>query len=138
MQTFLPYADFERSLACLDRARLGKQRVETFQIISTIENNKKAWSNHPAVLMWHNCIPALKHYYNLSLEAWADRGYKNIKLTPITIEDTIVYPEWFGLEAFHLSHQSNLIRKNAEYYRPIFGEDVSDALPYYWPTQQVV
>ena len=33
MQTFLPYADFERSLRALDPKRLGKQRVECIQVL---------------------------------------------------------------------------------------------------------
>ena len=36
MQTFLPYADLTESLRVLDNKRLGKQRVETYQIISAI------------------------------------------------------------------------------------------------------
>jgi len=38
MQTFLPYPDFARSAAVLDRQRLGKQRLEarwTFSTFST-------------------------------------------------------------------------------------------------------
>jgi hypothetical protein len=31
VQTFLPYADFERSARVLNPQRLGKQRVETIQ-----------------------------------------------------------------------------------------------------------
>lgn len=33
MQTFLPYADFERSARTLDLKRLGKQRVECIQVV---------------------------------------------------------------------------------------------------------
>ncbi|MDQ1681515.1 MAG: hypothetical protein QOH99_56, partial [Frankiaceae bacterium] len=33
MQTFLPYADFGASARVLDDRRLGKQRVETLQIL---------------------------------------------------------------------------------------------------------
>ncbi len=36
MQTFLPYSDFRKSLESLDNKRLGKQRVEAYQIISAI------------------------------------------------------------------------------------------------------
>ena len=36
MQTFLPYTDFRKSLESLDNKRLGKQRVEAYQIISAI------------------------------------------------------------------------------------------------------
>jgi hypothetical protein len=33
VQTFLPYADFAESARVLDRARLGKQRVEALQVL---------------------------------------------------------------------------------------------------------
>ena len=33
MQTFLPYENFAASAAVLDNKRLGKQRVETLQVI---------------------------------------------------------------------------------------------------------
>ena len=31
MQTFLPYSNFKKSAKCLDRQRLGKQRVEALK-----------------------------------------------------------------------------------------------------------
>jgi len=36
MQTFLPYSDFEKSANCLDDRRLGKQRVEGYQILKSL------------------------------------------------------------------------------------------------------
>lgn len=56
MQTFLPYPDFELSARFLDRQRLGKQRVEAWQILNVLEELKipgrtPAWRNHPAVRM---------------------------------------------------------------------------------------
>jgi hypothetical protein len=36
MQTFLPFSDFEKSARCLDNKRLGKQRVEGFQILKSL------------------------------------------------------------------------------------------------------
>lgn len=49
MQTFLPYSDFARSAASLDMMRLGKQRVETFQVLQKLLNERlitgvKAWT----------------------------------------------------------------------------------------------
>lgn len=41
------------------------------------------------------------------------------------------YPPWLTDE-FCLSHRSNLIRKNPDYYRPLWP-DVPDNLPYIWP-----
>jgi hypothetical protein len=37
MQTFLPYPDFKKSIKALDYRRLGKQRVEAYQIIRTLK-----------------------------------------------------------------------------------------------------
>ncbi len=36
MITFLPYPNFFDSAACLDRARLGKQRIEAYQILKDL------------------------------------------------------------------------------------------------------
>lgn len=52
MQTFLPYADFARSAQVLDRARLGKQRVETKQIMLALTTEYYGWKYHPVTLMW--------------------------------------------------------------------------------------
>ncbi|MBW3647891.1 MAG: hypothetical protein KY440_08970, partial [Actinobacteria bacterium] len=44
---------------------------------------------------------------------------------------------WFGLEALHLSHRSALLRKDPDWYGPLFaslGEpDLPADLPYLWP-----
>ena len=44
MQTFLPYADFERTAAVLDVRRLGKQRVEVLQICNALHKERGAGS----------------------------------------------------------------------------------------------
>lgn len=49
MQTFLPYPDFAQSAASLDMMRLGKQRVETFQVLQKLVGERlvtgvKAWT----------------------------------------------------------------------------------------------
>jgi hypothetical protein len=133
MQTFLPYPDFEKSLAALDYRRLGKQRVEAMQLIRSIDgtSQSKGWSNHPAKHMWKNNLLALKHYHNLAITEWKRRGYNN-NMVLYDIDGDIEYPRWFGNEAFHAAHRSNLLRKNKEYYKQ-FGWDESDDLPYIWP-----
>ena len=63
MQTFLPVADFaRRAPGCWTRPRLGKQRVETLQILRAIELPDYGWANHPAVTMWRGRTPALVAY----------------------------------------------------------------------------
>ena len=64
MQTFLPYPDFNKSIQALEYRRLGKQRVEAYQILRTIKTGG-GWSHHPTVKMWRGHINALKLYHNL-------------------------------------------------------------------------
>lgn len=133
MQTFLPYPDFRTSLATLDKRRLGKQRVEAYQIIKAIHDPNYGWQNHPAVKMWRNYPLALTAYYNISLEEFAVKGGHNIKLSPFEFDkDAIILPHWLGNEDFHASHRSNLLRKDSRYYGQ-FRWLESDSLPYVWP-----
>jgi hypothetical protein len=138
MQTFLPYPDFKKSLESLDNKRLGKQRVETYQLIAGLEGRLtltgKAYSksriNHPISQMFRNNIPALKQYLNDSIDVWVARG-KNNTMKKEVITEEIVMPVWFGDETFHKSHRANLLRKDAIYYGAHGWTDNSE-LPYRW------
>ena len=50
MQTFLPFADFAASAAVLDDRRLGKQRVETLQVLRALVEEP---SSHQDVARLH-------------------------------------------------------------------------------------
>jgi len=50
----------------------------------------------------------------------------------MTWEKFSVMPRWLGRADFHLSHKSNLVRKDEGYYGRIFG-DIPNNLPYIWP-----
>ena len=133
MQTFLPYPNFEKSLKILDSRRLGKQRVEAFQILNIILNRTKTkgWKNHPTIKMWKNNPNALKLYLNIAITEWISRGYKN-NMELEKIRGKIVFPSWIGDKKFHASHRSNLLRKKKKYYSQ-FGWKESPNLPYIWP-----
>lgn len=68
MQTFLPYADFEKTAKCLDYKRLGKQRVEAWQIYLTLE--KGEYSICPKCkgqgTLWQQ-TPFNGHYSNVNM-----------------------------------------------------------------------
>jgi len=135
MQTFLPYASLLDSLNCLDYKRLGKQRVESFQILKCLLIEESRWKNHPAVKMWKGYESFLNIYYMLSINLWVNRGYNNTMnpyyfLSYLSNENII--PEWFGNEDFHNSHKSNLLRKLPEYYSK-FNWNVPNNLEYVWP-----
>ena len=133
MQTFLPYKDFTASAQALDDKRLGKQRVEAFQIQGVLAGLTKGWKHHPAVLMWEGYEDALALYGQAICLEWKRRGFEdNLYQNFIVGNQEVVYPSWLGNEDFHISHQSNLIRKNPEHYQLQFPT-VSSDLPYVWP-----
>ena len=114
MQTFLPHESFEKSAQVLDWRRLGKQRVEGMQIINAITGKTrkdgkpyKGWINHPCSVMWKDYVPALKHYTNVIIQEWINRGYNN----NMEFYDTgkIIMPDWIGNEKFHSSHPLELV-----------------------------
>lgn len=137
MQTFLPFADFDKSAKVLDRARLGKQRVETLQILKALHIGS-GWSSHPATKMWVGYESALIEYGIAICKEWRARGYKDTCLEKIQayhehfrIQGRCI-PHWLGGKDFHLSHRSNLLRKDYEYYSKHFPNEPSN-LPYIWP-----
>ena len=135
MQTFVPYPDLRASCAVLDDRRLGKQRVETFQILRALTWPSYAWKSHPAVTMWRGFVPALVAYGLESCREWTRRGYADSVATQLLSwgpGSAAELPPWFGVEAVHLSHRSALVRKDPAVYRPLFP-DVPDDLPYFWP-----
>lgn len=133
MQTFLPYADFAKSASVLDMRRLCKQRVETMQVLNILldRTETKGWRNHPVTLMWSGYESALQQYQNAVLSEWIARGYRN-NIPFEKIDSSVVLPPWVGLDDFHISHQSNLLRKDFGYYSQFFP-GVPDDLPYIWP-----
>lgn len=140
MQTFLPYSDVNKSLKVLDDKRLGKQRVETFQIINAITGRPKldgtpykGWLNHPCSIMWRNYVPLLKMYFNTCIDEWISRGFKN-NMTKEVVDQNVIYPNWWGNPKFHDSHKSNLLKKDFNFYSR-YEWNVDPTNPYLWMDQ---
>ncbi|SDQ11611.1 MSMEG_6728 family protein [Microbacterium sp. cf332] len=141
MQTFLPYPSFAESAAVLDQPRLGKQRVEALQLLRANTVPGYGWRNHPAAKMWRGFLPALTAYGLAMTDVWVAAGHADSVRAQIlefapevdgVEQHRLELPPWLGEEAFHLSHRSNLVRKDPTFYRERFG-DVPDDLPYVWP-----
>jgi hypothetical protein len=149
VQTFLPYADFARTAQVLDVRRLGKQRVETVQVLRALTVPGYGWRHHPAAAMWAGYEEGLVRYGLDICEVWCAAGKADTCAgtlvtdltdttglsTPRSQRDLAAareLPPWLGDEDFHRSHQSALLRKDAAHYRPHFP-DVPDDLPYVWP-----
>lgn len=136
MQTFLPYPSFAESAHCLDRQRLGKQRVEALQLLRALRGDTRGWANHPAARMWRGHESALAFYGIIVCLEWRARGYRDTtleKIVALTPFAKPVYPPWIGDEAFHRAHRSNLLRKAPKHYGGLPGFDVPADLPYVWP-----
>ena len=144
MQTFLPYRDFTRTARVLDDKRLGKQRVETLQILRALTWETYGWKNHPAVRMWRGYVPGLVCYGVRITQEWLRRGRADTVLdqlvefvagevpTQAALQAEGALPAWLGNRRFHRAHQSNLLRKDPDHYRAFFPT-VPDDLPYVWP-----
>jgi len=144
MNTFLPYPDFQKSAQCLDYKRLGKQRVEAWQIYLALTNKNYGWKNHPIVKMWKGYELALLYYGYCICVEWIKRGYKDNLLQRFEkefykdtneLEDIEIYmvnmPSWLGNKKFHSAMRSNLLRKDKKYYSK-FGWKEKNNLSYYW------
>ena len=129
MQTFLPFPDFVESVSVLDTARLGKQRVETLQILRALTLPEYGWRNHPAVTMWRGRVPALVLYGLASVAQWRMRSFPDttadqiaefapevVGLNQADLADGGRLPSWVGDERLHRSHQSKLLAKDPAHY----------------------
>lgn len=151
MQTFVPYPDLARTAAVLDSPRLGKQRVETLQIVRALTWPTYGWKHHPATLMWAGHEAALGLYSVVICQEWISRGFADTCDTKVRIDladagffdlpatqEEAAMPEWWGDDAVHRSHRSALVRKDPEFYRKRFEPGLPDDLEYVWPVRKPV
>lgn len=152
MQTFLPYADFALSVAVLDNRRLGKQRIEAWQLLMALlklgkdlqpELKPHGYRNHPATLQWRGHEYHLWRYLVLTCDEWAFRGFSNLVMAQNlrSLEESRIMlryrnqplPPWLGMRRYHLSHRSSLLRKQPDFYRKRWPK-LPSTIPYYWPS----
>ncbi|MBF8185799.1 MSMEG_6728 family protein [Nonomuraea sp. K274] len=157
MQTFLPFPDFAATAAVLDPLRLGKQRIESLQVLRALTIPGYGWRHHPVVKMWAGYEEALVRYGLEVCDRWRAMGRPDTcartmttelarhratpKATPKATPEVRrqkelaaagELPPWLGDEALHRSHRSALLRKDPGFYRPVFGDEPDD-LDYVWP-----
>ena len=150
MQTFLPHPSFADSARALDGPRLGKQRVETLQVLRALVVPTYGWQRHPAVGMWRGRVPALTAYGLAIADEWIARGHADavrgqlLEFAPEVdgqpqqaLAAAGLLPPWLGDAALHESHRSRLIQKAPEVYRPLFPGTPED-LEYVWPAPEEV
>lgn len=144
------YNRYHDEIALTDVDPFDFFRQESVPIKHLVPNSKEKWrvedlesspwKKHPAILMWRGYESALMRYQEAICDEWINRGYKD---TCQAVTSYLYFhceprcylgmPEWFGEEEFHLSHQSNLLRKHPKYYSQFF-HNVPDDLSYVWPS----
>ncbi|MGC4940044.1 MSMEG_6728 family protein [Kribbella sp. DT2] len=149
MQSYLPYADFRATARVLDARRLGRQRVDTIQLLHGLTVTDHNLRHHPAVTMWAGYEEALVRYGVEICAAWTAPGRADTSELTLRTElrtgcgihrvrtqrqlaDAGELPPWLGDEDFHRSQRSALLQKNPAYYGRFF-DDPAD-LPVIWPT----
>jgi len=132
VNTFVPFTDVRACAQTLDRLRLGKQRVEAYQLWRALKGLTKGWVNHPAAKMWagHTCFLAM--YCNAMIDEWVARGYNNtMARLPHCAHPKP--PWWWGWDPVHMSHRASLNRKMPGWYTFDVGDYVHYG--YVWPTK---
>ena len=79
MQTFMQHQSYKLVAQELDDKRLGKQRVEAYQIVKALRGDyadSGAWENHPATVMWRGYEHQLGWYGFYICEEWIKRVTK--------------------------------------------------------------
>lgn len=134
MQTFLPFADFRKSAAVLDVRRLGKQRVETLQILNALHGMTAGWVNHPATRMWRGYTQALVLYGVAVCDHWVSLGYNDTcrdKILAYQTSEPVMMPLWMGGK-IHRTHRAALLFKNFDFYVRYNWKE-SPKYEYFWP-----
>lgn len=152
MQTFLPAEDFQEAVRLLDPKRLGKQRVESLQVMGSLtglrwskereqveEAAGKGWSNHPVVRMWRGHERALLEYQRATCAHWTSLGFQDTCLEKTealfaasSLSRELVLPPWLT-PAFCASHRAALLWKDGGFYSR-WGWTEEPAYDYLWPS----
>ncbi len=131
------------SASVLDRMRLGKQRVEGYQLLLCLTGEGcTGWRNHPAAKMWDGYEFYLAMYTQTMCLEWTRRGYADTILDKVAAmqdryakflsRNNYAFPKHLFTTAFRDSHRSALLRKDFNHYAQ-YGWNVPAYLPYEWP-----
>ena len=132
VNTFVPCDDVEKCARELDWRRLGKQRVEAYQIWRALKGYTRGWRNHPAARAWEGHECALAMYCNAMIREWINRGYRNT-MEFLPHGESPEFPWWWGWMPVHMSHRAALNRKLSSYYKYEVGEYADWG--YVWPSE---
>lgn len=130
MQTFLPFGSFMATAECLDMRRLGKQRIETKQILQCLlGEGSTGWANHPIVQAWAGYEEGLAVYGLYISAEWRDRKYLDNQFPwfqeyRLKIRNggrhMTQFPPWTRMSEVHEAYKRLLVWKQPEIYEEVF------------------
>ena len=132
VNTFVTSSDLHECARSLDYRRLGKQRVEAWQIWRALTGVTKGWKNHPAAKAWEGYTCALAMYTNVMIDEWISRGYNNT-MAKLPHCRNPRFPPWWGWDPVIKSHQASLNRKDSSFYHFEVGHYSNYG--YIWPSK---
>lgn len=136
----MPYKNFEQSAKCLDRQRLGRQRLEAKLLLEILleeidRHTIARWKNHPVIELWRGSELSLCNYGIKICTEWKKRGYQDNQL-----EWFWYYQEMYKFrdnnqpnfsEELHASHRAALLCKLPGWYQQ-FGWKEKPQIKYVW------
>lgn len=148
---FLPEKTYIESARVLDKKRLGKQRVEAMQILTslthikwdnylnrTVHVSKYGWSNHPATKMWRGNEFQILQYIEAICQEWCDRGGSDTCLNKSReifkashLPEIKKRPSWYS-DRISSTHRQVLLFKEYDWYKQ-FDWSEKPKHEYYWP-----
>lgn len=125
MQTYLPYSDFYKSAACLDKKRLNNQLNECVVLLKLILGEypgSNPWRNHPVTKMWEDYPQALFDYTLIIAKECHKKGIQSGENRQLVLLDLWKKVQW-GFETpwwlggfIHQHHREKLLFKDKEHY----------------------
>jgi hypothetical protein len=151
VQTFAPLQDATEIAKVLDYRRLGKQRVETKQLLMALLGLDKAGEPttvpasphtryHPITRAWAGHEFALWQYGMAMCIEWIGRGYNStihtwFEAVEAGLDSAPGWPWWWGTPQITDNHQRMLVWKEPSHYATIWPDkavDPENFVPGYW------
>lgn len=120
MNSFVCDEDYDKAAAALDYRRLGKQRVECYQMLAALTGRAVGWRNHPATRAWEGHEKSLAEFAIACHIEWLERGYKDTTLGRMRelaaeLPDTDK-PWWVSDERWLTNIRGILVMKRPSHY----------------------
>lgn len=116
----------------MDNETLSNQRFDNHILMrALLVSPDDMLEDDPLLLMWHGYEKALLAYHQAICNEWTtNRGFKDpwwdktrklfLSLHSEPISLPMILPPWLGDADFHISHQSELLRRDEKHYRTWF------------------